>query len=156
MRTGLCPCALTVAAGITILVILDRLNSESAHAVEPIVVEDIIFDSESDNESSPSDLVKPYFIPSEHVARKQENAPHWLQPPSLSQKHPRASAVSDQHRHQCCTSQIHCAQNAMRDAYRCLFFENDFRYLSDPCYRGTFYPGDGFKNLPKNGLILVE
>ena len=152
MRTGLCPCALTVAAGITILVILDRLNSESAHAVEPIVVEDIIFDSESDNESSPSDLVKPYFIPSEHVARKQENAPSLAPTTIVEPETPPSLAVSDQHRHQCCTSQIHSAQNAMRDAYRCLFFENDFRYLSDPCYRGTFYPGDGFKNLAQKRL----
>ena len=33
------------------------------------------------------------------------------------------------------------------DAYRCLFFENDFRYLRS-MHRGT-YPGDGFKTLPK-------
>jgi len=42
----------------------------------------------------------------------------------------------------------------MRDAYRRLFFDNDFRYLNDPCYRGSLYAGDSLKGISQGRLDL--
>ena len=69
MRSGLWPCVLIVAAGITIIVTLARFDSKRAYSIEPVVLESITFDTESDAEPSPSDLVMPYFMPIERIGK---------------------------------------------------------------------------------------
>ncbi len=48
----------------------------------------------------------------------------------------------------CCTKKKReAATAAMKDAYKGVFYANDFRYLDDPCYRGPSFCGDAFKGL---------
>ena len=70
MRIWLWPYTLIIAAGITMIVTLTRLDSGIAYSIEPVVIENIQFDIEADAESSPSDLVMPYFAPMERIAKK--------------------------------------------------------------------------------------
>ena len=70
MRSQRWSCVLSITAGITILVTLDRLDSNHAYSIEPVVLESITFDTESDAELSPSDLVLPYFVPIERISEK--------------------------------------------------------------------------------------
>ena len=70
MRIWLWPYALIIAAGITMIVTLTRLDSGIAYSIEPVVIKNIQFDIEADAESSPSDRVMPYFAPMERIAKK--------------------------------------------------------------------------------------
>ena len=154
MRSRLWPHALIVAAGITLIVTLIRLDSKIAHSIEPVVIENITFDPESDSESSPSDLVMPYFTPIERIATKL------AEPESIASETPSIIEVPPslipacQCKNECTCLQIRRADSAMRSSYRCLFFENDFRYLNDLCYRGSRYPGDCFKGLLQRRVDL--
>jgi hypothetical protein len=46
-----------------------------------------------------------------------------------------------------CSKQKEAATAAMKDAYKGVFYANDFSYLSDPCYDGPAFPGDSLKGL---------
>lgn len=48
----------------------------------------------------------------------------------------------------CCTKKKkEAATAAMKGAYKGLFYDNNFRYLSDPCYDGPAFLGDNLKGL---------
>lgn len=140
MRSQLWPQALIIAAGITLTVTLTLMYSKIAHSVEPVVIDNITFDPESDAESSPSDLVLSDFTPIERIATKlAEPKSVASEMPSIIEVPP--SLIPACHcKNECNCLQIRRAASAMRKSYRCLFFDNDFRYLSDPCYRGSHYP----------------
>jgi hypothetical protein len=53
----------------------------------------------------------------------------------------------------CCTpKQRQAATEKMKGAFKGLFYANDFSYLSDPCYCGPSFFGDGLKGLCCNKL----
>jgi hypothetical protein len=55
----------------------------------------------------------------------------------------------------CCTKeQQQAALDKMKDAYKGVFYANNFSYLNDPCYRGPSFLGDGLKGLCDNRLDL--
>ncbi|MGB1814034.1 MAG: alginate export family protein [Rubripirellula sp.] len=154
MRSRLWPHALSIAMGITLMVTLIRLDSRIAHAIEPVVIEDITFDPDSDTESSPSDLAIPYYAPVERIAtRLAEPQSVTSKPPSIIEVPPSLRPAC-QCNNACDCLQIRRADSAMRSAYRCLFFENDFQYLNDPCYRGARYPGDCLKRISRQRVSL--
>jgi hypothetical protein len=154
MRRGLWPCVLIVAAGITVIVTLARFDSKRVYSIEPVVLESITFDTESDAEPSPSDLVMPYFMPIERIAKtlpetpsvSSEATPIIDVPPSLITACNCGTA--------CTCRKLRCAESAMRNAYRCLFFENDFGYLDNPCYGGPSFLGDQLKGLSRHRVDL--
>ena len=154
MRSQLWSCVLSITAGITILVTLDRLDSNNAYSIEPVVLESITFDTESDAELSPSDLVLPYFVPIERISEKLPETQSVTSEATSAVDVPPSLAPACNGRNRCTCGQIRREESAMRDAYRCLFFDNDFDYLNNPCYRGSLYLGDRLKGLSQQRLDL--
>ncbi|MAI71131.1 MAG: hypothetical protein CMM01_09490 [Rhodopirellula sp.] len=154
MRSQVWPHALSIAAGITLIVTLIPVDAKIAGAIEPVVIETITFDPESSAEPSPSDLVLPYFSPNERIATKFTE-PESVAPDTASILEVTPSPVpACKCNHQCNCLHLRRADSAMRSSYRCLFFENDFRYLNDPCYQGALYPGDCLKGLSEQRVNL--
>ncbi|OUW77956.1 MAG: hypothetical protein CBD74_11560 [Saprospirales bacterium TMED214] len=154
MRSRPWPHALIVAAGIALIVTLICWDSKIAHSIEPVVIEHLKFDPESDAESSPSDLVMPYFTPIERIGTKPSGAKSVTSTMPAIIEVPPSLIPTCQCNHECTCLQISRADSAMRSSYRCLFFENDFRYLNDRCYHGLHYPGDHLKGLLRQRLDI--
>ena len=154
MRLWPWPYALIISAGITMIVTLTGLDSGIAFSIEPVVIENIQFDIEGDAESSPSDLVMPYFVPIERIAKKLPETQSFASEATSVIEVPPSLVADCNCRNECSCLQVHRAQSAMRDAYRCLFFDNDFHYLNDPCYRGSLYAGDCLKGISQGRLDL--
>lgn len=51
------------------------------------------------------------------------------------------------HEFRCTAQQRQRASERMKNAYKGVFYENDFCYLNDPCYCGPSFLGDGLKGL---------
>lgn len=118
-------------------------GSGTAFAVDPVVIETMPFDDPVMAESSPSDHASSYFNPDGPLAIVPLAKPITMESGSSQPLSPQPCKC----RRTCSCQQIRCAADSMRTAYRCLFFDNDFSYLNDPCYKGRRYPGDCMKGL---------